>query len=63
MSRSNQKKEIMKILKYSLVLMLVFSFMACEKSFEELEVDNNRPVAVPASSVVELVEVPVEVFV
>ena len=56
MSRSNQKKEIMKILKYSLVLMLVFSFMACEKSFEELEVDNNRPVAVPASLVLQSIQ-------
>jgi hypothetical protein len=43
----------MKILKYSLVLMLVLSFTACEKTFEELEVDNNRPVAVPASLVLQ----------
>jgi len=46
----------MKSLKYSLILMLVMSFMGCEKTFEELEVDSNRPVSVPASLVLQSVQ-------
>ncbi len=44
----------MKSLKYSLILMI--TFMGCEKSFEELEVDSNRPVSVPASLVLQSVQ-------
>ena len=46
----------MKSLKYSLLIMLVMSFMGCEKTFEELEVDSNRPVSVPASLVLQSVQ-------
>jgi len=46
----------MKSLKYSLILMLMITFMGCEKSFEELEVDSNRPVSVPASLVLQSVQ-------
>jgi hypothetical protein len=46
----------MKNLKYILVLLLSISFMGCEKSFEELEVDSNRPVSVPASLVLQSVQ-------
>jgi len=46
----------MKSLKYSLILLLVISFMGCEKSFEELELDSNRPVSVPASLVLQSVQ-------
>jgi hypothetical protein len=46
----------MKSLKYSLILILIISFMGCEKSFEELELDSNRPVSVPASLVLQSVQ-------
>lgn len=36
--------------------MLMITFMGCEKSFEELEVDSNRPVSVPASLVLQSVQ-------
>lgn len=36
--------------------MLIISFMGCEKSFEELEVDSNRPVSVPAYLVLQSVQ-------
>ena len=34
----------------------MITFMGCEKSFEELEVDSNRPVSVPASLVLQSVQ-------
>lgn len=36
--------------------MLMITFMGCEKSFEELEEDSNRPVSVPASLVLQSVQ-------